>query len=61
MVDSFGVILWKLVVTRVSLTVKNIKKLIVFEGFKPKGLKIRNQRHFLHNVACVEINFGVFR
>ncbi len=33
---------------------------VIFEGFKPNGLQIRNQCIFLHIIACVKIDFGVF-
>ena len=38
----------------------NHKKLIIFEGFRPNGLQIRNQRIFLHRIAPVKIDFDDF-
>ena len=38
----------------------NHQKLIIFEGFKPNGLQIRNQRIFLHRIAPVKIDFDDF-
>ena len=39
---------------------ENHQKLIIFEGFRPNGLQIRNQRIFLHRIAPVKIDFGDF-
>ena len=36
------------------------QKLIIFEGFRPNGLQIRNQRIFLHRIAPVKIDFDDF-
>ena len=36
------------------------KKLIVFEGFRPNGYQIRNQRAILHRIACLKIDFRYF-
>ena len=36
------------------------KKVINFEGSRPNGPRVQNQRHFLHIVACVKIDFGAF-
>ena len=38
----------------------NHQKLIIFEGFRPNGLQIRNQRIFLHRIAPVKIVFDDF-
>ena len=35
----------------------NHQNLIIFDGFMPNGLQIRNQHHFLHILACVKIGF----
>ncbi len=36
----------------------NQQELIIFEGFRPNGLQIRNQRHLSHIVACVKMRVG---
>ena len=38
----------------------NHQKHIIFEGFKPNGLQIRNQHIFLHRIAYVKISFDLF-
>ena len=38
----------------------NHQQLVIFEGFKPNGLQIRNQRIFLHRIAPVKIDFDDF-
>ena len=37
------------------------KQLIVFEGFRPNGYQILNQRAILHRAACLKIDFRFFR
>ena len=41
---------------RGKTTVNNLRTF--FEGFRPNGLQIRNQRIILSLVACVKIDFG---
>ena len=38
----------------------NHQTLIIFEGFRPNGLQIRNQRIFLHRIAPVKHYFDDF-
>ena len=38
----------------------NHQKPIIFKGFRPNGLPIRNQRIFLHRLAPVKIDVDDF-
>ena len=50
---------WPLI-NNVEKSEVNHKQLIIFEGFRPNGLLIRNQRIYLHRIAHVKIDFGAF-
>ncbi len=40
--------------------VNKSSKTNIFEGFRPNGLQIQNQRIFLHRIALVKFVFGAF-